>query len=199
MKILYKICNILHNRIVDLFGGFMKTAIIYSSETGFTKKYALWLEEKLGSDAKAYSLKEAKKVNFDDCDALVYGGWVCAAQINGAKWFKEKMPSWAASGKKLALWATGGSPMESPDIPKALDVMLTEDEKKIAKVFYCPGGFNYENMKPMYRLMMKMFVKMLSNKKDLREIDKEAVKMMSHSYDIADQKYLEPIVEYLKG
>ena len=52
----------------------MKTAIIYSSETGFTKKYALWLEEKLGSDAKAYSLKEAKKVNFDDCDALVYGG-----------------------------------------------------------------------------------------------------------------------------
>ena len=37
----------------------MKTAIIYSSETGFTKKYALWLEEKLGSDAKAYSLKEA--------------------------------------------------------------------------------------------------------------------------------------------
>ncbi|MBQ8000696.1 MAG: hypothetical protein IJ298_05685, partial [Ruminococcus sp.] len=128
----------------------MKTAIIYSSETGFTKKYALWLEEKLGSDAKAYSLKEAKKVNFDDCDALVYGGWVCAAQINGAKWFKEKMPSWAASGKKLALWATGGSPMESPDIPKALDVMLTEDEKKIAKVFYCPGGFNYENMKPMY-------------------------------------------------
>ena len=47
--------------------------------------------------------------------------------------------------------------------------------------------------------LMKMFVKMLSNKKDMREIDREAVKMMSHSYDIADQKYLDPIVEYLKG
>ena len=180
----------------------MKTAIIYSSETGFTKKYAFWLQEKLGNDAKVFSLKEAKKVNwnsFDDFDAFVYGGWVCAAQINGAKWFKEKMPSLAASGKKIALWVTGGSTMESPDIPKALDVMLTEDEKKIAKVFYCPGGFNYENMKPMYRLMMKMFVKMVSSRKDLREIDKEAVKMMSHSYDISDKKYLDAIVDYLKG
>lgn len=180
----------------------MKTAIIYSSETGFTKKYAFWLQEKLGNDAKVFSLKEAKKVSwntFDDFDAFVYGGWVCAAQINGAKWFKEKMPSLAASGKKLALWATGGSPMESPDIPKALDVMLTEDEKKIAKVFYCPGGFNYENMKPMYRLMMKMFVKMLSSKKDATEMEKEAAKMMSHSYDISDKKYLDPIIEYLQG
>ena len=47
--------------------------------------------------------------------------------------------------------------------------------------------------------MMKMFVKMLSSKKDLREIDKEAVKMMSHSYDISDKKYLDAIVEYLQG
>ena len=89
--------------------------------------------------------------------------------------------------------------MESPDIPKALDVMLTEEEKKIAKVFYCPGGFNYEGMKPLYKLMMKMFVKMLSSKKDATELEKEAAKMMSHSYDISDKKYLEPIVEYLLG
>ncbi len=176
----------------------MKTAIIYSSETGFTKKYAFWLQEKLGDNAKVFTLKEAKKQNLDSYDSYVYGGWICAAQINGVKWFKEKMPSWAAAGKKIALWATGGSPMESPDIPKALDIMLTEEEKKIAKVFYCPGGFNYENMKPIYRLMMKMFVKSLSQKKDLREIDKEAVKMMSSSYDIADKKYLDPLVEYLK-
>ena len=46
--------------------------------------------------------------------------------------------------------------------------------------------------------MMKMFVKMNSKRKDLREIDKEALKMMSHSYDISDKKYLEPIVDYLK-
>ena len=176
----------------------MKIAIIYSSETGFTKKYAFCNQINLGNDAKAIPLKQAKKQNLDDIESLVYGGWMCAAQINGVSWFKEKMPAWAASCKKIALWATGGSPIASPDIPKALDAMLSEEEKKIAKVFYCPGGFSYENMKFIYRIMMKMFVKMNSKRKDLREIDKEALKMMSHSYDISDKKYLEPIVDYLK-
>ena len=87
--------------------------------------------------------------------------------------------------------------MESPDIPKALDVMLTEDEKKIAKVFYCPGGFNYENMKPIYRLMMKMFVKMLKARKNKTETDLEQIRMLSSSYDISDIKYIEPIIQYL--
>ena len=122
----------------------MKTAIIYSSETGFTKKYAFWLQEKLGNDAKVFSLKEAKKVSwnsFDDFEAFVYGGWVCAAQINGAKWFKEKMPSLAASGKKIALWATGGSPMDK----SKLSAIANEIRKGALTAVYSaqsghPGG-----------------------------------------------------------
>ena len=38
----------------------MKTLITYSSQTGFTKKYATWLSEELKADC--IPLKEAKKV-----------------------------------------------------------------------------------------------------------------------------------------
>ena len=37
----------------------MKTIIVYSSQTGFTKRYADWLAEELGADA--ITLDEAKK------------------------------------------------------------------------------------------------------------------------------------------
>ena len=49
----------------------MRAAIVYSSETGFTRKYALGLQGKLGGDAKVLALKEALKMmshSYDICD-----------------------------------------------------------------------------------------------------------------------------------
>ena len=38
----------------------MKTLIIYTSQTGFTKRYAQWLADEMKADM--YDLKDAKKV-----------------------------------------------------------------------------------------------------------------------------------------
>ena len=54
----------------------MKTIIIYSSQTGFTERYAKWLADELS--AETITLAEAKKKTddyFNDADAIVYGGW----------------------------------------------------------------------------------------------------------------------------
>ena len=37
----------------------MKTLIIYTSQTGFTKKYAQWIADEMSADI--YDLKDAKK------------------------------------------------------------------------------------------------------------------------------------------
>ena len=37
----------------------MKTAVIYNSQTGFTKRYAEWIAE--ATDADCFELSEAKK------------------------------------------------------------------------------------------------------------------------------------------
>lgn len=173
----------------------MKTAVIYNSQTGFTKKYAEWISEVVGADC--FELKIAKKQNFDTYDAIVFGGWICAGSISKISWFKSNINKW--SGKTLVVFCTGSSPAENPGIDASLSNIFSEVEREKISVFYCPGGFNYEKMSTGSKLMMKIFQKMVSAKKDKTEVDIEMLKMISHSYDISDKKYIEPILKLLRN
>ena len=174
----------------------MKTLIIYTSQTGFTKRYAEWLAERMNGDL--LELKDAQKKNmdfFEDYDAICYGGWAMAGSLVKAKWFLEKAPDW--KNKHLAMFCVGGSPNDNPDVDVFLQNALTEEQKKYIKVFYCQGGFNHEKMKAPYKLAMKMYVSFLRNKKDATEKEKAVAEIISSSYDISDIKYIEPIALYL--
>ncbi len=46
--------------------------------------------------------------------------------------------------------------------------------------------------------MMKMFLNMLTAKKNKTDTELEMIKMLSTSYDISDKKYIEPILQCLK-
>ena len=175
----------------------MKTLIIYTSQTGFTKKYADWLAQKTGGDL--LDLKDAQKKKndafFEDYEAIVYGGWVMAASVVKVKWFLNRAASW--KGKKLAIYCVGGSPNDNPDVEVMLKNMLDQEQREYIKAFYCQGGFNYERMNAPSRLAMKMFVSALEKKKDPTEEEKIMTEMVAKSYDISDEKYLEPLIEYL--
>ena len=174
----------------------MKTLIIFTSQTGFTKKYADWLAQKTGGDLM--DLKEAQKKDdafFAGYEAIVYGGWVMAASVVKIKWFLNKAASW--KGKKLAVFCVGGSPNDNPDIEVMLKNMMTDEQREYIKAFYCQGGFNYERMNAPSRLAMKMFVSALKKKKDPTEEEKIMTQMVATSYDISDEKYLEPVIDYL--
>lgn len=173
----------------------MKTAVIFNSQTGFTQKYAKWISEAAGADC--FELESAKKQNFDQYDAIVFGSWACAGSISKISWFKSNINKWP--DKTLIVFCTGGSPSGNPEIETFLSNNFTEAERKKVRTFYCPGGFNYEKMPAGSKLMMKMFRKMMGAKKDKTEADTEMLKMISHSYDISDKKYIEPIVKLLSG
>ncbi len=172
----------------------MKTAVIYHSQTGFTKRYAKWIAEEAGADC--LELSAAKKKNFDSYEAIVFGGWACAGSISKLRWFKDHMEQWA--DKRLIVFCVGGSPIDNPEIEQFLKQNFHEQKLRNIDAFYCPGGFNYEKMSVSSKLMMKIFVKMLKAKKEKTEAEKEMVKMISTSYDISDKKYIEPILECLK-
>lgn len=170
----------------------MKTIVIYNSQTGFTKQYAEWIAEAAGADRLA--LPEAKKRNLAGYDAIVFGSWACAGSIKNLGWFTENMDHW--TGKKLIVFCVGASPITS-DVEKSLACNFNEPKLERANVFYCPGGLNYEKMSAPTKLMMKMFVKMIKAKKDKSAIEEEMARVMTSSYDIADKKYMEPILECL--
>lgn len=172
----------------------MKTIVIYNSQTGFTKRYAQWIAEAAGADC--IELSEAKKKSLTAYEAIIFGGWACAGSISKISWFKSNLDQWA--DKKLIVFCVGGSPIDNPQIGPALKKNFRESELKKVRVFYCPGGFNYEKMSVPSKLMMKMFIKTLKAKKNKTAEEQEMIKRISTSYDISDKKYVEPILQSLK-
>lgn len=171
----------------------MKTLVVYTSQTGFTKRYAEWLADAAGADC--LELAQAKARDLSGYDAIIFGGWVCAGSISKIDWFKRNIDRWP--GKKLAVFCVGGSPIDSPDIAPFLERNFTPVERTRLKAFYCPGGFNYEKMPAPSKLMMKRFYAALKAKKDKTEAEEAMAEMISKSYDISDKKHIEPILKYL--
>lgn len=172
----------------------MKTIVIYSSKTGFTRRYAGWIAKEAG--AECLPLAEAKMKDLAGYDAIVFGGWACVGSIKDIGWFTENMERW--KGKKRIVFCVGASPVTS-DVEKSLVQNFNEPKLEEVNVFYCPGGLNYENMSVRTRLMMRMFVKAIKAKKDKSAIEEEMARVMSASYDISDKKYIEPIIKCLRG
>lgn len=63
----------------------MKAVVVYSSKTGFTKKYAQWIAEDLSLEA--YELEESDNLKevLSGVDTLIFGGGLYAIGINGLK------------------------------------------------------------------------------------------------------------------
>ncbi len=174
----------------------MKSLIIYSSQTGFTKKYAEWLAESLECEAIDYDkAKTMTDDQFAPYDSLVYGGWANAGKIVKADWFLAKASAW--KDKKIALYCVGAAKMGDPLMENTLSKLLNEEQKKYIKVFYCTGGIDYSKMKLSHKLAMKAYAAMLKKDKDP---EKHAYgEQISGSFDATDRKYTEPILEYVRS
>jgi len=172
----------------------MKTAVIYTSQTGFTKRYAEWIAEK--SKADLFDLKDAQKKNsdfFNDYDAIIYAGWCMAGKAVKSNWFLNKAPS--LKGKKLAIVLVGASPNENPEVAVAMSKILTNEQSQYIKTFYCQGGLDYDKMNVASKLALKMFTNALKKSKDPKT--REQGEFIDHSYDIADIKFIDPIIDFL--
>lgn len=176
----------------------MKTLVIYTSQTGFTQRYAEWIKEETSADV--LDLKEAKRKKtdyFQSYDAILYGGWANAGKVTGAKWFFGKAASWTS--KKLGLFVVGASPADNPEAKTLMDKAIPEEMKNKMQGFYLQGGLNYDRMSAGSRLAMKALLSIMNHKKNPTEKDKAMAEMISHSYDISDRKFIAPIVSYVNG
>ena len=172
----------------------MKTIVVYTSQTGFTKRYAQWIAEKTQADI--FDLREVQKkdISFlETYDAIIYAGWCMAGKVIKSSWFFDRAVN--LKGKKLALVAVGASPNENPELDAAMAALLTEEQKEYIKVFYCQGGINYDRMKLPFKLMMKMYSSALKKSNDKKQ--REQGEFISKSYDVTDIKFIEPIIAFL--
>lgn len=171
----------------------MNTIIIYSSKTGFTKKYAQWMKEDLGCDCVPY--EERGTVDLDKYQAVAFGSGTYIGKINKLGWLKKQLPQ--LRGKKIAVFFTGAMAPDASDVRRLERENFTPQELERIKPFYLQGGLNYAAMGIIDRFLMAGFRKMLKSHADSSK-ERVMLQNVQQSFDKTDRESLKAVEEYLK-
>ena len=118
----------------------MKTAIIYRSFLGTTRKYAQWLHESVESDL--YKPRQINKSKLQEYDLVIlcsgtYAGWISIRGYLKRRWQ-------ALQGKKVVLLVVGIAPTEDEQSIKSFE-KIPENIRNGIKYFKLPGTIGASN------------------------------------------------------
>lgn len=167
----------------------MIKAIVYVSETGYTKEYANLLGKEIS--LPAYSLSQAKS-NLDKDTEIIYLGWLMAGTIKGYKQANKMYNICAVCGVGMA---TSGSQID--DIKKHIDI------KKDVPLFTLQGGFNINKLHGIYKIMMKTMIKTvgksLSKKENRTKDEDDMLDMLLHGGNRVNIKNMQPLLDWYES
>ena len=157
------------------------TAIVYTSNTGHTRKYALLLGEQIG--LPLFSLDEAKS-QLSGGSPVIYLGWLHASHVKGYAKAARRFDLRAVCA--VGLCDTG---------------TLTDQVRKATSIpegiplFTLQGGIDRSRLKGMDKLMISMLTKGLASQKQRSAQDGRMLELLSR-----DESYvsLENIAEVLR-
>jgi hypothetical protein len=170
-------------------GGIRMKAIVYLSNTGFTKKYAELLAQKTGYPV--YALQEARRRLAGDTE-IIYLGWVCAGAIKG-------YGKAARLSRIAAVCAVGMGGPDSDQLP----ALIKRHGLDAGHAFYLQGGFDMSRLRGIYRLMMKMMAKatvpQLEKKQDKTPDEQKSLELLKNGGDCVRPENLDPVLALLQA
>lgn len=164
----------------------MKRVVIYNSGTGFTEKYAKWIAEELGCDARP--LKNQKAEELREYDEVIYGGWIMAGKITGY----DKICKWNL--KKVVVFGCGMTTASEEYVKK----LAGDNQIDPELLFYFEGGYAPEKVGFFQKHLLNMIKKSLEKKQDKTEDELHTLETFAGA-DRTDRTYIEPLVRKLKN
>lgn len=171
----------------------MKIVVIYKSKTGFTKKYAEWIANKLSAD-----IFEVSKVNINmlsPYDTVIYGGSLYAVGITGIKFITQNLDK--LKSKKLVVYATGASPVRDETITEIKNKNFTPEQQKHIRFFYFRGGFDYSKLNLFDKMLMSLLKLKIKSKKDLTPDEKGMLAIYDKPVDFTREKIIDELINYV--
>lgn len=171
-----------------------KAVVIYKSDTGFTKKYAEWIARELQCE-----LMENKKINpskLVDYDTIILGGSVMANMIAGAELIKNHFGE--LDKKQLVVYACGMGAPNAEEQEAMWAQNFTQEQLTKVKCFYCRGGLDFNKLKGIKKMMLKMMCKKMAQKTDRTQQETDMLNALNGPVDFSDVSYIQPILEYIK-
>lgn len=138
----------------------MKAVVVYKSKTGYTEKYAQKIAGELS--ANLYKAKEIKGENLKEYDTIIYGGGLYAGIINGVKIIKKNFEN--IKEKNIIVFSTGVSPADDKMIEQYKTSNFTKEQLENIQFYYLRGGFNYNKLGIIDKLMMNIIKSIIKSK-----------------------------------
>ena len=172
-----------------------KTVVLYQSKTGYTKKYAVALAERLNC-----TLLEGSKVSVKDLsgyDTIFVGGGIYAGGINGAKLLTGNYEQ--LKNKQLILFAVGSSPVKEEVIDQLRKQNIPAEQQSRIKLYYLRGGFDYSKLSGFYKFMMSLMKKQLHKLEATTPEADQIFNDFSRPKDFTDLKALDGMLSNLNA
>ena len=161
----------------------MKKIVVYQSKTGFTAKYASWIAERLGCEAKEYKRVNSKELA--DYDMVIYGGCIMADMVIGYNKIK------ALNLNNVIVFAVGVT------VPSEEVARKIAEQNQIPRdhFFYYEGGYAPQKLSFMKKIMINMIKKSIE-KKENKTADELHMLETFKGADNTDKEAIEDLVKY---
>lgn len=157
------------------------TAIVYTSNTGFTERYAKMLGEKL--NLPVYNLKGKTQPIGNE---IIYFGWLFASNIKGYKQAAKRYKIAAVCG--VGLGNTGSQTGEVRKTAKLPDTI---------PLFTLQGGMKREELQGINKFMINMLEKMLASKERTAE-ESQMLELIKLGGDYVNEENLAEVINWYK-
>ena len=161
----------------------MKRIVVYQSGTGFTAKYAGWIAEDLGCEAKEF--KTLKPGELAGYDMVIYGGWIMGGMVAGYDKVKK------LELKNIVVFGVG---MTVPSEEVATKI-AEQNQIPQERFFYFEGGYNPQKLGFVQKAMMNIIKKSLLKKADKTAEDLHTLETFKGA-DNTDRYAIKGLVEY---
>ncbi len=157
--------------------------ILYTSNTGSTKRYAQMLSEKLSCEFVEFS----ENADIPADTEIVFMSWIMSGSIQNYAKVKEKFENIRAV---CAVGFLSGT--------EKLDE-LKEKNAVTEELFFLPGAFNINNLTGMYKMLMGMAMKVIKSKLSEHSDPKakEMAEKLEDGFDFVSEEKLQGVIEYL--
>ena len=157
-------------------------AIVYTSNTGYTARYAAILSEKLG--IPVHTLSDAQKT-LPAGTSIIYMGWLMAGSVKGCRKAAKRFGIQAVIG--VGLGDTGAqdeAARKSCSLPAEVPVFTVQ------------GGMDINKLKGPYKLVIKMLTKAMASKKDATPGEARMAELLQSGGDFVSEKELAAVLAW---
>ena len=165
------------------------SAIVYTSNTGFTAQYASLLGGETG--LPVYSLEDALK-SLPQSSPIVYLGWLTAGKVQG---YDKAVTKFNLQALCAVGMAKSGSQME--------DVRKSNNLPQGLPLFTLQGGFDLKKLRGVYKLMMlvmsKTVAKKLAAKRDRTPDEEDMLDLFQNGGNRVSLENLRPVLAWYEG